>query len=142
MARQYLSKALRRQVAERARHRYGYCLTSQEYSGAQLEIEHLIPVGRGGSHDEDNLWLSCSWCNSYKGVQIEGVDPETGEHASLFNPKQQVWSEYFRWSEDGLKIIGVTACGRATIAALHLNNEFILPARRRWVSAGWHPPNE
>jgi len=66
MARPYLSKALRRQVAELARHRCGYCLTSQEYSGAQLEIEHIIPVSRGGSHHEDNLWLSCSWCNSIR----------------------------------------------------------------------------
>jgi hypothetical protein len=23
---------------------------------------------------------------------------------------------------------------------LQMNNEFIVPARRQWVSAGWHPP--
>ena len=61
-------KALRRKVAEAARHRCGYCLTSQQVSGAQMHVEHIIPLARGGSSDEDNLWRACAWCNSYKGA--------------------------------------------------------------------------
>jgi hypothetical protein len=26
------------------------------------------------------------------------------------------------------------------IEALHLNNEYVVPSRRVWVAAGWHPP--
>ena len=37
-------------------------------------------------------------------------------------------------------IVGLTAIGRATVEALKMNNEFIVPARRHWVEAGWHPP--
>jgi len=39
-----------------------------------------------------------------------------------------------------LRVVGLTAIGRATIVALKMNNEVIVDARRRWVSAGWHPP--
>ena len=37
-------------------------------------------------------------------------------------------------------IIGLTVIGRTTIETLKMNNEFIVPARRHWVEAGWHPP--
>ena len=37
-------------------------------------------------------------------------------------------------------IIGLTAIGRATVETLKTNNVFIVPARRHWVEAGWHPP--
>jgi len=139
MRRTYIAKAIRQRVAAAALHRCGYCLTSQEFSGAQFAVEHILPLVHEGSNEEENLWLACGWCNSYKSSQTDGVDPLTGQEVQLFNPRQQVWAEHFKWSDDGVEIIGTTACGRATVAALQLNNEFIVPARRRWVSAGWHP---
>jgi hypothetical protein len=45
------------------------------------------------------------------------------------------------WSEDGLYVIGVSLIGRVTIARLKMNREAVVNARRRWVKAGWHPPN-
>jgi hypothetical protein len=36
--------------------------------------------------------------------------------------------------------MGLTPTGRATIVTLQMNNPAIVRARRRWVSAGWHPP--
>ena len=63
-----------------------------------------------------------------------------GERIALFNPRQQVWIEHFAWSEDGTEIIGKTACGRAIVAALGMNNVEIVVARRSWVSVGWWPP--
>lgn len=135
-----IPKALRAQIAAEARHRCGYCLTDQRISGGQMHIEHLIPLARGGRSEPDNLWLSCAWCNSYKGTQIESVDPETGMHVSLFNPRIQRWPEHFRWTDDGVRILGLTPVGRATETALRLNNPYIVPARRMWVVAGWHPP--
>jgi lipid A disaccharide synthetase len=54
---------------------------------------------------------------------------------------QQQWNEHFAWDETNTKIIRLTACGRATLEALLMNNPTILMARKRWVSADWHPPD-
>jgi hypothetical protein len=34
--------------------------------GKKLECDHVIPVAKGGSHDEDNLVTSCFKCNRSK----------------------------------------------------------------------------
>jgi hypothetical protein len=106
-----------------------------------MEFDYLIPQAVGGSTHEENLWLACRRCNAFKGTQTHAPDPQSGECVALFNPRQQVWIEHFAWSEDGTEIIGKTACGRATVTALTMNNVEIVVARRSWVSVGWWPPN-
>lgn len=143
MPREYLPVEVVRRVREAARERCGYCLSPQRLVMARLEIEHVIPRARGGSDDETNLWLSCPLCNRYKGDRIAARDPETGEEVTLFNPRRQRWSEHFRWSEDGLRILGQTPIGRATVAALRLDDDSdALIVRSYWVLAGWHPPDD
>jgi len=111
--------------------------------GPRLEIEHILPRAKGGTDAESNLWLSCPLCNRYKADRTVARDPETGEFTALFNPLLQVWSEHFRWSADGLRIIGQTPVGRATVAALHLADDpDALLVRAFWVLAGWHPPRD
>jgi 5-methylcytosine-specific restriction endonuclease McrA len=105
-----------------------------------LEVEHLVPRAQGGSSEEDNLWLSCSLCNRYKGSQISAIDPLTSSATSLFNPRHSNWSNHFRWSADSVRTEGITPAGRATVEALKLNNELAVEVRRNWVRAGWHPP--
>jgi hypothetical protein len=62
---------------------------------------------------------------------------------ALFNPRTQKWFDHFRWSDDGLYILGLTPIGRATVLALHLSDDpEALTVRRYWVVAGWHPPTE
>ncbi len=73
---------------------------------------------------------------------MRGADPETIAQVLLFNPREQDWEGHFRWREDATLILGRTACGRATITALQLNNDHLVRARRRWVMAGWHPPED
>ena len=108
-----------------------------------LEIEHLIPQSKGGSDDPSNLWLACPVCNKHKSDKTSAVDPETGETVPLFNPRTQNWFEHFRWSDDGLYILGLTPVGRATVVALHFNdNPNVLVVRGNWVRAGWHPPQD
>ena len=107
-----------------------------------MHVEHIIPLASGGSSDESNLCLSCAWCNSYKGSITHAMDPLTKEIVPLFNPRTQVWFEQFQWSDDGVEIVGLTPTGRATVIALRLNNEYIVPARKQWVIAGWHPPRQ
>jgi hypothetical protein len=62
----------------------------------------------------------------------------------LFNPRVQDWFEHFRWADDGLRIVGLTAVvGRATVAALHLSDDAdALEVRSYWLLAGWHPPKD
>ena len=136
----WISDKLRERVREQAGNRCGYCRGHQMYILATLEIEHIIPTAAGGLDDEENLWLACPLCNGFKGVQTHASDPITGRRNRLFNPRKQLWSRHFKWSEDGTRIIGRTACGRVTVVALRLNNVISLMVRREWVSAGWHPP--
>ncbi len=143
MPREYVAPELDRRVREAAKHRCGYCLSPQRLVMARLEIEHIIPVARGGTADESNLWLSCPLCNRFKGDRTAALDPESGEEIPLFNPRLQRWSEHFRWTVDGLRIVGLTSTGRATVAALHLADDpDAIEVRGFWVMAGWHPPRD
>jgi hypothetical protein len=108
---------------------------------ARLEIEHIKPISKGGKNDEANLWLSCPIRNRHKSDKTEAIDPETDEEVPLFNPREQSWFEHFCWSEDGLRVIGLTSTGRASVVALHLSDDLdALLVRSYWVLAGWHPP--
>ncbi len=140
MSRTYVAKELRERVAAQARYRCGYCLTSEVIVGTPMEIEHLIPESLGGLTEEANLWLACSLCNDHKSNRIAVADPDSGEVVRLFDPRRQIWTEHFAWSTEGDKIVGRTATGRATVAALHLNRPSLVEARRLWVLVGWHPP--
>ncbi|MBI3951498.1 MAG: HNH endonuclease [Acidobacteria bacterium] len=135
-----ISADVRARVRARARNRCGYCRSPQKHILGLLELDHIIPKARGGTGDEENLWLACRMCNSFKGTQKHGRDPMTGRPVRLFNPRRQRWSRHFTWSEDGTRIIGRTACGRATVVALRLNHIMAVTVRREWVAAGWHPP--
>ena len=135
-----IPEALRQRVAESARFRCGYCLTSQRVIGPLLEIDHIVSQARGGTHDEDNLFLACPMCNSHKADRIEAVDPESAATVPLFNPRTEQWDDHFEWTEGGTVIRGKTPKGRATVAALNMSHPDIVAARRLWVIAGWHPP--
>ena len=104
-----------------------------------LEVDHIIPSGKGGTNSEENLWVACRLCNNAKGIKTHSQDPLTSRRIRLFNPRTQRWDRHFSWSEDGVRVLGRTACGRATVDALNLNNEIALVVRQNWVEAGWHP---
>jgi len=108
---------------------------------ARLNIEHIIPLAQGGADDENNLWLACPICNGHKADKIAAIDPESGTQVALLNPRSQLWLAHFRWHENGIHIQGMTSVGRATVVALHLNDDpDALTVRAYWVAAGWHPP--
>ncbi|WP_414581611.1 HNH endonuclease [Scytonema sp. PCC 10023] len=136
-----LSESIRQRVRQRAENRCEYCLSHQDYILGRLQIDHIQPLAKGGVDTEDNLCLACELCNQYKWTQTESLDPESGKTVSLFNPRQQQWKEHFTWSTEGIEIIALTACGRATVRALRLNNSLAITVRKNWVQAGWHPPS-
>jgi hypothetical protein len=134
--------ALYHLIAERDRHRCAYCLTTEENCGLQMHVDHIIPEAVGGMSTADNLCLACFSCNIHKAAQQSGADPATGDVVSLFHPLRQKWTEHFAWNDGDCQIIGLTPCGRTTVAALQMNNPIVVRARRRWVAAGWHPPTD
>lgn len=142
MSRAAISAELRRRVAETARHRCGYCLTSQRVVGPLLEIDHIVPEAHGGSSEEENLFLACPMCNGHKSDKLSGVDPDTGEMVRLFHPRLDVWTDHFEWAEGGASILGKTPVGRATARSLQVNHPDMIAVRRLWVLAGWHPPKD
>lgn len=142
MSSSQISEEVRARVRIQAKNQCGYCRSLQKYVLGVLEIEHIIPKALGGTDDEENLWLSCRLCNSFKGVQTYGRDPVTNRKVKLFNPRQQKWPRHFAWTNNGTHIMGLTACGRATVLALQLNNTYAVTVRQAWVSVGWHPPTE
>jgi hypothetical protein len=110
---------------------------------ARLQIEHIVPVAKGGSSEEANLWLACPICNSHKSDKTQASDPITKKIVPLFNPRTQDWHVHFEWSKDGIQMIGKTPVGRATIIALKLNDDAdAVIVRLHWVQAGWHPPKD
>ncbi len=137
-----VGRRLRAQVLADAGGCRGYCQSSEDITGAPLEIEHLMPETLHGPTRRDNLWAACRQCNALKGDHIEAIDPATGVLAPLFNPRRQAWVEHFAWVEDGARVAGRTAPGRATVEALRLNRPLLVRARQRWISVGWHPPEE
>ena len=142
MSDSYISRELRSRVSSQAKHRCGYCLTSENIVGTPMEIDHLIPEILGGSGDEENLWLACSLCNSHKSDRIAAVDPVTQETVRFFDPRQENWNEHFAWSAAADLVLGLTPRGRATVLALKINRPSLVHARRAWVSVGWHPPKD
>jgi HNH endonuclease len=135
-----ISEKLKNKIRFLAKNRCGYCLLPQILNPNLLEIEHILPTAKNGTDEEENLWLACRLCNGYKSTQTDAFDTETNQIISLFNPRTQEWNEHFVWNNEF--IVGKTACGCATIQALKLNNETILPVRKKWIIAGWFPPND
>ena len=107
---------------------------------ATFHIDHIIPGSKGGETKFDNLCFSCPWCNNHKGDKVDAIDPITNAIVQLFHPRQGKWEEHFCWSSDGIRLIGLTPKGRATIEVLKLNAPQPTEIRQNWVLFGVHPP--
>lgn len=59
-------KAVRERVFELGGHQCAWCGSPEE-----LQIDHIFPVSRGGTDDEENLQTLCGTCNRRKGASIE-----------------------------------------------------------------------
>jgi HNH endonuclease len=129
---------LRRRVVLRAGGRCEYCELAQEGQEATFHIDHIVPVAAGGPTVLENLALACVSCSLRKADHRSGRDPETGRSIPLFHPRRQRWDDHFRWQ--GVRVVGLTPTGRATIATLQLNRPPILAIRAEEMVRGRHPP--
>lgn len=128
---------LRRLVIERAANRCEYCGIAQVSQIATFHIDHIIPVAASGDTSQDNLALACVSCSLRKGARLTGVDPLSGIDVPLYNPRKEPWRDHFQW--DGVRLVGTTMVGRATIAALAMNRPAALLIREEESYRGRHP---
>jgi hypothetical protein len=116
-----MNRTVRQLVRERAAFRCEYCLQSEDETLEHfLQVEHIIARKHDGTDSLDNLALACLNCNSHKGANLAGIDPESGALSRLFHPRQHNWHEHFE--KIGLFIIGRTPVGRSTVQVLCLNS--------------------
>ncbi len=127
-------------VRRRAAFRCEYCHFPERFTGLNFQIDHVIAEKHGGPTASENLALSCIYCNSYKGANLSGIDPATGEIVRLFHPRRDNWREHFQWQAAFL--VGRSPIGRATISVLRINDTSAVALRRLFIRAGVFPTQE
>ncbi|MBI5385329.1 MAG: HNH endonuclease [Verrucomicrobia bacterium] len=128
---------LRRQVVQRAQNRCEYCGLAQVAQEATFHADHVIPVSAGGRTALENLALACVSCSLRKGARQTAIDPHTSREFPLFNPRRDSWRLHFRWQ--GVRLLGISPTGRATVAALKLNRPVAQAIREEEATRGRHP---
>lgn len=63
-----ITDKLRQSIFERDNYTCQYC--GRSAYDTDLEIEHIIPISKGGNDDTRNLVTACSECNRSKGARI------------------------------------------------------------------------
>jgi hypothetical protein len=119
---------LQEDVWRRAQGRCEYCQFPSRYTRVPFQIDHIIAEKHRGQTTLDNLALACFFCNSYKGPNVGGLDPKTGELTRLFDPRRDNWHEHFWWS--GAMLEALTAVGRTTIDVLRINDPDAVAVRK------------
>ena len=130
-----MAKSGRQLVKERARRRCEYCHLPQECDVQPFQLDHIRAQKHSGATSPANLAWSCLPCNTFKGPNVAGYDPESTSLQPLFNPRQDVWSEHFAWN--GPKLLGLTPVGRTTIDVLRINQPERVEHRRLLIAGGF-----
>lgn len=140
LKRRKFSQSERDFIAQRASGRCEYCQTPFDFSPESFQVEHVMPLAKGGTNELENLAFSCGGCNGRKRSKTHGTDPFDHTQVSLFHPRLDSWQEHFEWQDGGIIIAGKTAVGRATIAVLDLNRSGLVNLRKALSLFGVHPP--
>lgn len=95
--RKYIRKSLRESLLREAEHRCPKCDSTEN-----LEIEHVIPISKGGSNERENLMVLCKSCNSRKRDQ-EGI-PANREDEAFHDPENDFSKTEKRFSKTGPRV--------------------------------------
>ena len=128
-----------RRVSVRADHRCEYCHAPELIFNFPFEVEHIVPLFKGGQDTDDNLALACRSCNLRKGIYTMGTVSDSEVEAPLFNPRTENWIHHFQAAPDTGSLIGLTATGHATINRLQMNSAAQMTARQLWMQLGLFP---
>ena len=85
----------------------------------RYHVEHIVARQHRGGDELENLALACNHCNSRKGPNLTGVDPDGCDMVALFNPRSAEWTDHFKLV--GADIVGITIVGRTTVFLLEMN---------------------
>jgi 5-methylcytosine-specific restriction endonuclease McrA len=130
-----IDERTRHLVRQRADDRCEYCRLRQAHDAFHsFQIEHIIARQHRGGDDPGNLALACHTCNSHKGTNLFGRDPDTDESVRLFHPRDDVWTAHFRFN--GPLVAGISAIGRTTAWLLRMNSPQRLELRRVLIELG------
>jgi len=133
-----ISARQRRAIRSQALGCCEYCLIGVGEQSADFHIDHIIAISHGGEDTDDNLCLACLECNSYKGANVAGYDPQTDELTRLYHPRLDSWDEHFRVNPDA-SITGLTPEGRTTVFVLRMNAASRIRQRIREYLLGNYP---
>ncbi len=115
----YVSTAVRRQVARRAKFLCEYCLIQEDDTFYGCHVDHVISEKHGGSSDLENLAYACALCNQAKGSDLGSLAKESNELTRFFNPRTDLWSEHFQLA--GSIIVAQTSIGEVTARIFGFN---------------------
>ena len=90
-----ISKKLRFEVFNRDNFTCQYC--GRKTPEVILELDHVIPLSKGGANDFDNLTTSCFECNRGKGESLLDTilkDRDIHEEAILLAERELQLAEY------------------------------------------------
>lgn len=127
------------EVALRAGHRCEYCHAPEAVFNLPLEVEHIVPIARGGEDTATNWALACRACNLYKAAHVSARDPESAVVVRLFHPREDRWNDHFQVAPESGEMVGRTPIGRATVIRLGLNSVAQVAARLQWMRLGLFP---
>ena len=123
-----MAAALKTLVRRRAAFRCEYCHFPERLAELRFQLDHIVPRKHGGETTAANLALACFRCNSHKGPNLSGNDPDTGKMERLFDPRRDIWTAHFRWR--GAILAGKSAVARTTITVLNINRSDVVLLRR------------
>jgi hypothetical protein len=123
-----------RRVWQRAAARCEYCQLPSGFHPAPFQIDHIVARQHGGKAELENLALACIHCNRFKGPNVAGIDPDSGEIVRLFHPRHDRWTEHFVW--DGPELKPLTRIGQATILVLLINDPEVVAVRKALQDEG------
>jgi len=124
-------------LRNQAQDRCEYCHFPISLAELSFQVDHIIARKHGGTSEQSNLALSCFYCNSYKGPNIAGIDPQSSEIVRLFHPRKDEWTEHFQW--ENATLFGLTQVGRATIQVLGINDPNAIAVRESLMNEGVYP---
>ena len=133
----YVSAALRRRVAERARYLCEYCLIAEADTFFGCEVDHVISEKHGGDTTFDNLAYACVFCNRHKGSDIGSIDSEQEALTRFYHPRKDRWSGHF--ALEGAETKPLTPIGTVTVRILQINTAERLLEREALQQAGRYP---
>jgi hypothetical protein len=127
------------EVALRAGHRCEYGHAPEAVCNLPLEVEHIVPLARGGEDTAANWALTCRAGNLYKAASVSGPAPASAAMVRLFHPRADRWDDHGHVAPESGELVGRTPIGRATVMRLGLNSAAQVAARRQWMRLGLFP---